>query len=139
MSEAIQEKFDPKQVENELLQIAQNRVEDPMETAAMVFSMYRPEFLKRIPLLSSKALRRVLQLLVEYPLNDKALTSTSLLEKEVVMLGSSMLESKFIMMQQTYLEGAEQLVKAQDELLFGKEEVIEVKEKKKRAPKKEKV
>lgn len=113
--------YDAKAIEQEMLQAAQNRAIDPAESAAMVFHMYKPEVLKRIPKLSSNALRRVLQLLVEYPLNDKKLAGTSQIEKEVFLLADAMLQSKFVMMQQTYMESAEELVKAQDELVFGKE------------------
>lgn len=132
-------KIDPKQVEKEMLELAQNRAVDPAESAAMVYHMYKPEFLKRIPLLSSKALRRVLQLIVEHPLNDKKLAGTTQVEKEVLMLGDSMLQAKFVLIMDAYKDGAEQLVAAQDELLFGKEaEEPEVKEVKKKRTKKEK-
>lgn len=114
-------KVDARAVEQEMLQAAQNRAVDPAESAAMVFHMYKPELLKRIPKLSQKAMRRVLQLLVEYPLNDKQLTGTSALEKEVFLLADAMLQSKFIMMMDVYKDGAEQLIKAQEETIFGKE------------------
>lgn len=112
-------KYDAKQIEQEMLQAAQNRAIDPGESAAMVFHMYKPEYLKRIHRLSSKQMRRLLVKLVEYPLNEKELKGFSGIENETFLLGDAMLQSKFIMMQQTYMEGAEELVKAQNELLFG--------------------
>lgn len=121
MSEEQVEKFDSKQVEQEMLKAAENRAVDPAESAAMVYSMYRPEFLKRIPKLSSKAMRRVLQLMIEMPLNEKQLSGTTQVEREVLMLGDAMLQSKFVMMLDTYKDGAEQLVAAQEEMIFGKE------------------
>lgn len=114
-------KVDAKAIEQEMLQAAENRAVDPAESAAMVFHMYKPELLKRIPKLSQKAMRRVLQLLIEYPLNDKKLAGTSNLEKEVFLLADAMLQSKFIMMMDVYKDGAEQLIKAQEETIFGKE------------------
>lgn len=114
-------KVDARQIEQEMLHAAQNRAVDPAESAAMVFHMYKPELLKRLPKLSQKAMRRVLQLLIEYPLNDKKLAGTSQLEKEVFLLADSMLQSKFVMMMDVYKDGAEQLVAAQDETIFGKE------------------
>lgn len=119
-------KYDAKAIEQEMLAAAENRAVDPAESAAMVFHMYKPEVLKRIPKLSSKAMRRVFQLLIEYPLNDKKLAGTSQIEREVFMLADAMLQSKFIMMLDVYKDGAEQLVAAQDELLFGKEAETEV-------------
>lgn len=114
-------KVDAKAIEQEMLQAAENRAVDPAESAAMVFHMYKPELYKRIPKLSQKAMRRVLQLLIEYPLNDKKLAGTSQLEKEVFLLADAMLQSKFIMMMDVYKDGAEQLIKAQEETIFGKE------------------
>lgn len=114
-------KVDARQIEQDMLQAAQNRAVDPAESAAMVYHMYKPEVLKRLPKLSQKAMRRVLQLLIEHPLNDKALTATSQIEKEFFMLADSMLQAKFVLMMDTYKDGAEQLVAAQDEMVFGKE------------------
>lgn len=114
-------KYDAKQIEQEMLNAAENRAVDPGETAAMIFTMYKPEVSKRLSMLSSKQMRRLLKNLIEYPLNEKEMKTFSKLENEFFMLSSAMLEAKFIMMQQTYLESAEQLVKAQDELIFGKE------------------
>lgn len=115
-------KYDAKKIEQEMLDAAQNRAVDPAESAAMVFHMYKPEMLRRLQMLSSKQMRRLLRKLVEYPLNEAELKGFSKLENEFFLLSDAMLQSKFIMMQQTYMESAEQLVKAQDELLFGKEE-----------------
>lgn len=115
------ERFDGKQIEQDMIKAAENRAVDPAESAAMVYHMYRPEVYKRLPLLSQKAMRRLLQRLIEHPLNDKELKASSKLEQEFFLLADAMLQSKFVMMQQTYMEGAEELVKAQDELVFGKE------------------
>jgi 3-polyprenyl-4-hydroxybenzoate decarboxylase len=107
---------DAKKIEQEMINAAQNRAIDPAESAAMVFHMYKPEYLKRVAKLSSKQMRRLLVKLIEHPLNEKELKSFSELESQTFLLGDAMLQSKFIMMQQTYLEGAEELVKAQDNL-----------------------
>lgn len=119
MSE-VKKEFDPKEVEREMLEAAQNRAVDPAESAAMVYTMYRPEVMKRLPKLSQKAMRRVLQRLIEHPLNETELKASTNLEQEFFMLADSMLQSKFILMQQTYMESAEQLVNAQDSLIFEK-------------------
>jgi hypothetical protein len=118
-------KTDAKKIEQEMLQAAENRAIDPAESAAMVFHMYKPEVLKRLPLLSSKQMRRLLRKLIEYPLNEGELKGFSKLENEFFLLSDAMLQSKFIMMQQTYMESAEELVKAQDAMFKGeiKEEV----------------
>lgn len=112
---------DAKKIEQDMLAAAKNRAVDPAESAAMVFHMYKPEMLKRLQLLSSKQMRRLLRKLVEYPLNEAEMKGFSKLENEYFLLADAMLQSKFIMMQQTYMEGAEELMKAQDEMVFGKE------------------
>lgn len=114
-------KADAKKIEQEMLAAAQNRAVDPAESAAMVFHMYKPEMLKRLQMLSSKQMRRLLRKLVEYPLNEAEMKGFSRLENEYFLLADAMLQSKFIMMQQTYMESAEELVKAQEEMVFGKE------------------
>lgn len=112
---------DAKKIEAEMLAAAANRAVDPAESAAMVFHMYKPEMLKRLQMLSSKQMRRLLRKLVEYPLNEAEMKGFSRLENEFFLLSDAMLQSKFIMMQQTYMESAEELVKAQEEMIFGKE------------------
>lgn len=112
-------KANAKKIEQDMLQAAENRAVDPGESAAMVFHMYKPEVLKRLPLLSSKQMRRLLRKLIEYPLNENELKGFSKLENEFFLLSDAMLQSKFIMMQQTYMESAEELIKAQDAMFKG--------------------
>jgi lysine/ornithine N-monooxygenase len=117
------EKFDAKAIEEEMIKIAENRAQDPGETAAMVYHMYRPEFVNRVTKLSSRAKSRLIAMLVQYPLNGNDIKFSSELEKECYFFASSMIEAKFVLMLDQYKEGAEELVKAQDEFIFNKEEV----------------
>lgn len=116
-----EQKADGRKIENDMISAAQNRAEDPAETAAMVYTMYRPEFLKRVRKLSARARARVLEMLVQYPLTEKTMKFTSDLEREVFFLADSMIQSKFVLMMDTYKQSAEQLVQAQDEFIFGQE------------------
>lgn len=125
MSEETKQ-YDPKEVEQELLEAAKRRAEDPAETAAMVYTMYKPEFLRRLKGLSSRAKTRLIRLLIEHPLNEKDFAATTQIEREAFLLGNSMLEAKFVMIMDTYKEGAEHLIQAQEELLF--EDNVQVKE-----------
>lgn len=111
MSEQI-EKVDPREVERELLEDAKRRSEDPIETAGLVYTMYLPEFLKRVRQLSSRGRARVLESLVQYPLATKDINLSNQLEKEVFYFADSMLQAKFIMMQATYLESQQELINA---------------------------
>lgn len=129
MSEALEEtnvqeevkEFDAKAIEAEMLEIAQKRAEDPAETAAMVYTMYRPEFIKRATQLSSRAKSRLIAMLVQYPLNGNNITFSSELEKEVYFLADSMIQAKFVLMMDGYKEAANEMMQAQDEFIFNKE------------------
>lgn len=124
MSEALEETpklYDPKEVEKQMIDAAQKNVEDPAEQAAMIYTMYRPEFLRRSKKLSARGRSRVLELLVQYPLNGEVKFSNEL-EKEAYFLADSMIQAKFVLMMETYKNGAEQLITAQDEFIFNKEE-----------------
>lgn len=114
--------FDPKEIERQMIEIAENRAEDPAETAAMVYTMYRPEFIKRATKLSSRAKSRLIAMLVQYPLNGNNIQFANEFEKEIYFLADSMIQAKFVLMLDTYKEGAEQIVAAQDEFVFNKEE-----------------
>lgn len=119
--------YDPKEVEKQMIESAQNRADDPAESAAMIYTMYRPEFLRRAKKLSSRGKARVLELLVQYPLNGEAVFSNEL-EKEAYFLADSMIQAKFVLMMETYKNSAEQLVTAQDEFIFNaktEEETVE--------------
>lgn len=122
--ENVQEepKFDAKAIEQEMIDIAQNRTEDPAETAAMVYHMYRPEFIKRVTTLSSRAKSRLIAMLVQYPLDGNNIKFSSELEKEVYFLADSMIQAKFVLMMDTYKDAANEMVNAQDEFIFNKEE-----------------
>lgn len=115
--------YDPREVERQMIEDAQNRAQDPAETAAMVYTMYRAQYLARVDKLSGRAKSRVLNMLVQYPLNGENIKFTSDLEKEVYFLADSMIQSKFVLMLGIYKEGAEQLMEAQDEFVFNQEEI----------------
>ena len=111
MSEQI-EKVDPREIEREMIEDAKRRAEDPIETAGLVYTMYLPEFLKRVRQLSARGRARVLESLVQYPLAKKDINLSNQLEKEVFYFADSMLQAKFIMMQATYLESQQELLNA---------------------------
>ena len=116
------EKFDAKAIEEEMIKIAENRAQDPGETAAMVYHMYRPEYIKRVTKLSSRAKSRLLAMLVQYPLNGDNVKFSSELEKETYFFADSMIQAKFVLMMDSYKDAATELVQAQDEFIFNKEE-----------------
>ena len=128
MSEALEEttvqeeKFDAKEIERQMIEAAQNRAADPAESAAMVYTMYRPEFAKRAAKLSSRAKSRLIAMLTQYPLNGNDIKFSSELEKEAYFFADSMIQAKFVLLMDSYKNSADALVQAQDEFIFNKEE-----------------
>lgn len=122
LEDDLEPKVDGKTLEQAMITEAQNRAQDPAETAAMVYTMYRAQYLARVNKLSNRARNRVLNMIVQYPLNGENIKFTSDLEKEVYFLADSMVQAKFVLMLETYKEGAEHLVTAQEEFIFNAEE-----------------
>lgn len=127
MLEELQEQtedpvFDADKIERDMISAAQNAAQDPAEIAAKVYTMYRPEFLRRAAKLSSRGKTRVLEALVQYPLNGDV-NFPNELEKEAYMFADSMVQSKFVLMMNIYKDSTEELIRAQDEFVFNQEEV----------------
>lgn len=104
--------FDPKEIEAELVKIAQARAEDPVETAAQTYRIYLPFYRANIGKLSTRALRRLVNFLVLYPLESDKPGATSKEEREVMELTNTLIQAKFVMMLGTYNDHAEQLYNA---------------------------
>lgn len=104
--------FDPKQVEADMIAAAQARAEDPTETAASIYSMYMPTYDRILPKLSTRSLRRVLNYAVKYPFHQDDVKPTSNMEKEVMLLVSTLIEAKVVMIMDQYRLHAEQLYNA---------------------------
>lgn len=113
--------FDPKAIERELLEQAQSRAEDPMETAAGAYQMYVPHFKRLLPKMSTRGLRRVLNYMVLYPLEQDSVKSASELEKQFMQLVNSLVEAKFVMVMASYQQNAQQLYDAQNAALTAEE------------------
>jgi hypothetical protein len=114
--------FDPKEIERQLLEEANNRAQDPSEMAATMYSMYVPHYKRVVPKLSTRSLRRILNYLVLYPFEQDSVKPTSELEKEVMQLTSSLIEAKIIMIMDTYRQNAEQLYEAANAPLTAEQE-----------------
>jgi hypothetical protein len=105
-------KFDPKEVEAQLVKMAQERSEDPVETASSAYRMYLPYFKAQLPKLSTRALRRLIEFCVMYPLEKSKPGSTTAVEREMMELTNTLIQAKFVMILATYNEHAEQLYNA---------------------------
>lgn len=110
----------PVEVEKELLNKVAAEKEaaiqrNPEDVAAAMFSMYFPIFHNVTKKLSNKQLRRILNALVEVPLNGKEYKMLKKDEKEVFQIGSALLESKWQMMLYALQKHHEELTAKQAE------------------------
>jgi hypothetical protein len=110
--EETQITFDPKQVEAELVKMAEERAEDPAETAASTYRLYLPYFKAQLPKLSTRALRRLVEFLVLYPLEKDRVGATTEVEREMMELTNTLVQAKFVMILDTYNKHAEEIYAA---------------------------
>lgn len=82
---------------DEELKIENQPADQQIEFIARFFHMYMPIFKQKIQKLNKKALIRVLERLVEHPLNEKALKWPFQEEKDIFLIGDRLLESKYAM------------------------------------------
>lgn len=115
-------KFDPKEVEAQLVKMAHERAEDPVETAASAYKIYIPYFKAQLPKLSTRALRRLIEFCVLYPLEKSKPGATTALEREMMELTNTLIQAKFVMILGTFQENAEQLYDAANSPLTEEEE-----------------
>ena len=86
----------------------------PEEIAAQLVYFYTPHFLALVNQLSKKAVKRLVKALVEYPLNDKEYKHTSEEEKTAFLVGTRLLDAKYVMIFDTYNKSLETLQTAAD-------------------------
>lgn len=104
--------FDPKEVEAELVRIANERAEDPVETAASCYRMYLPYYRANLPKMSTRALRRIIKFIVEYPLEKGDIGAANAYEREMMELINTLVQAKFVMVLSTYNDSAQQIYDA---------------------------
>jgi len=104
-------KVDPKEIEKQMIAAAEARANDIEGMALSTYRQLHPRFMQGIHMLSSKGRVRLLKALVDYPVNPGKYLLNDL-EKEVLEVGSMLIESKFILVMNTYAEHVEELVEA---------------------------
>lgn len=75
---------------------------EPQEMAAMLFTLYLPKFKQLVDKLPNRAIRRLLNALVETPLNDEPYQFQTEAEKNAFYIGDRLLQSKYIMIMDTF-------------------------------------
>jgi len=104
--------FDPKEVEAELVRMAQERADDPAEVAAQTFRIYLPFYKANRSKLSSRAKSRILDFLLLYPLETDKHGATSEVEREMMELCNTLVQAKFVMILDTYNKHGQELYNA---------------------------
>lgn len=79
---------------------AQSKVEEsnPLDVHAQMFYMYGPRFRGQLQMMNKKALIRLINSLVQFPLNDNEIKLRSKVEQDAFHTGDQMLTSKYVMM-----------------------------------------
>lgn len=78
--------------------------ETPFEAAATMFGLYAPKFEAHVKTMSTGELRRLLNALVQYPLNEKEFVNESQKLRTAFSLGQTLLEAKWVMLMQSMME-----------------------------------
>lgn len=120
--------FDPKEVEAELVKIAHERAEDPVETAASTYRIYLPFMEANLKKLSVRGMRRLINFLVKYPLEQDDMKAATPFEREMMELVNTLVQAKFVMILGTYNEHAEQIYEAANTPLTAEQEAEIAKE-----------
>lgn len=81
----------------------------PTDIASTLFGLYWPKFKAGVLQLSSKQRARLLLALVEYPLQERDYNHNEKLEKDLFNVGMRLLESKYLMIIETYAQNADKL------------------------------
>jgi hypothetical protein len=95
--------------------------ETPFEAAATMFGLYAPKFEQHVKTLSTGELRRLVNGLVQYPINEKEFINESQKLKIAFSLGQVLLEAKWVVLMQSIMEVEQQNLQQNEST----EEVIE--------------
>lgn len=107
----IPENLSPKQVEENLINDQEQRLEAGADTTAALFKKFHPEFLARVDRLSNKSLRRLIKAMVSLPLEDAKLNLKMDEEKQAFMVAMNLIDAKNYLMLYTKYKHAEELEK----------------------------
>lgn len=82
--------------------------ETPFEAAATMFGLYAPKFEAHLKEMPTGELRRLVNALVQYPLNEKEFINDSQRLRTGFALGQALLEAKWVMITQTFMQQMQQ-------------------------------
>ena len=95
-------------------QLAQNQTAyDPVEAAARVFTIYLPQYKQLVRNMSNRQMRRLLQALIEVPLQKRDYRHPTAEEKAAFVIGDRLLQAKWTMVTHTLIERMHREAQAQ--------------------------
>jgi hypothetical protein len=107
------DQISPEEIEREMTERALEAAKDPMESAAMGFSLYSHKFKVGVDQLSARGAKRLLKALMDKDLSNKKYNLQGL-ERTLFEIGNFALECKFLMILNTYNEARDLLNKSAD-------------------------
>jgi len=96
--------------------------ESPFEVAATMFGLYTPKFEQHVKDMPTGELRRLLNALIQYPLNEKEFITDSQRLRTAFALGQALLEAKWMMITQSFME--QEQAKLQSESVTESNEIV---------------
>lgn len=115
-TEKLEDHLDGAKVEQEMLDAVQKESIDILGTALRTYHINLQALKAKLPLLKSgRGKIRLLNLLIEYPLNDNKLQAHTELEKELFQLADNCLQAKYLALMYQMALGGEEIQKAAEE------------------------
>jgi hypothetical protein len=127
--EKLEDHLDGAKVEQEMLQAVQKESIDILEVALRTYHINLSVLKSKMHLLKSgRSKIRLMNLLIEYPLNSDKLKAHTDIEKELFILADNCLQAKYLAMMYQMALGGEEIMKAAEEKVKSemKEQVGEV-------------
>ena len=106
--ESLDVKYDPVELEKELLTKEVTKDEDPKEIAMLGMQVYYPHFLRLIKEFHARELRTILKCVVEFPHHERHITEESSKLKEAVGILNFLMDAKMTLIASEAMENIEQ-------------------------------
>ena len=92
----------PKETEEAMIDEATQKAADPLQVAQYLYRTYYPAFIEGIGHLSARGKAKVLESMVDFPFNPDKYNGRSELEKNIMIVGNTLLEAKAILQMESF-------------------------------------
>lgn len=108
---------DPKQIEDNLLKEVNNTTAGLIETISKSYYLALTEFRKnQFRLKSGRSKIRLVNMLMEYPMNEEKLKAHTKDEQYLFTLANQVLECKYLLLQYSYMMYSDQMIKESEKV-----------------------